>query len=107
MLRSLLLLLLLTAAACATTRAPRDQNSASLVLLNRTSEDVCFIYLSPVDADSWGDDVLDSGSIPPGRARRVHLPVGEWDMRTENCQHEVTGTLRRARISHGTNLLLQ
>lgn len=105
MLRSLLLLLVLS--ACATARSAPDQGSAALTLLNRTSEDVCFIYLSPVDADSWGDDVLDSGSIAPGRSRRVHLPVGEWDMRTENCQHEVTGMLRRARISFGTNLLLQ
>lgn len=103
--RTLLLLALLT--ACATVRRAPDHGSALLTLLNRTNEDVCFIYLSPVDADSWGDDVLDSGSIPPGRSRRVHFPVGEWDMRTENCQHEVTGTLRRARISHGTNLLLQ
>lgn len=95
------------AAACASRRPVLDSNAASLSLLNRTSEDVCFIYLSPVDADSWGDDLLDSGAIPPGRSRRVNLPVGEWDLRTENCQREVTGTIRRARIAHGTNLLLQ
>lgn len=102
-----LLLLLTLLSACATTRGGRDQSLAALTLLNRTSEDICFIYLSSVDADSWGDDVLDSGSIGPGRTRRVHLPVGEWDVRTENCQHEVTGVVHRARINHGTNLLLQ
>lgn len=92
---------------CATTRSAPDQNVAALTLLNRTTEDVCFIFLSRVDADSWGDDVLDSGAIGPGRTRRVHLPIGEWDLRTENCQHEVTGTVHRARIGYGTNLVLQ
>lgn len=100
-------LLPLALLGCATPRFVPDQNSAALMLLNRTSEDVCFLYLSRVDADSWSDDLLESGSIGPGRARRVHLPVGEWDVRTENCQHEVTGTIRRARIGHNTNLLLQ
>lgn len=102
-----LLSLLSLAPACASARPAPDQNVAALTLLNRTSEDVCFLYLSAVDADSWGEDVLDSGSIPPGRTRRVQLPIGLWDVRTENCQHEVTGVVRRARISHGTNLLLQ
>ena len=92
---------------CATKRFAPDQNAAALMLLNRTTEDVCFLYLSPVDADSWSDDVLESGAIGPGRTRRLHLPVGEWDLRAENCQHEVTGVVRRARISHGTNLVLQ
>lgn len=103
----LALLALALLGACATGRSLRDQSQASLNLLNRTTEDVCYIYLSAVDADSWSDDVLDSGSIGPGRARRVNLPIGLWDVRTENCQHEVTGVVRRARINHGTNLLLQ
>ncbi len=96
------------AVGCAgTTRRGFDQATVSLRLMNRTSETVCFLFVSPRDQDAWSDDVLGSASIDPGRAQLVRLPPGLWDLRTENCQHEATGVLRGARITQNTTLMLQ
>lgn len=99
---------LVLAVGCAS--APRrgfDQATVSLRLLNRTSETVCYLFVSPRDQDAWSDDVLGSASIDPGRGQLVRLPPGLWDLRTENCQHEATGVLRGARITQNTTLMLQ
>lgn len=89
------------------TRRGFDQATVSLRLLNRTSETVCYLFVSPRDQDAWSDDVLGSASIDPGRGQLVRLPPGLWDLRTENCQHEATGVLRGARITQNTTLMLQ
>jgi hypothetical protein len=96
--------------ACASGRAGRGSAPAGTVGLsvhNRTSETVCYLYLSIPNEDDWGADRLGAESIAPGEHLTVRLPAGEFDLKTENCQHEPTGVLHGARITRGTTLVLQ
>ncbi len=80
---------------------------APMRLVNRTNDTVCYLYLSPPGDDDWGSDWLGSDSLDPGESQTVNLPPGQWDLRTENCQHETTGVLRGARMTRATTLVLQ
>lgn len=103
----LALFALLTACASTPRRALRTAHSAALTLVNRTSESVCYLYSSAPNEDDWGADLLGSDTIAPGESHVVYLPRGQFDLRTENCQHETTGTLRSARLTRATELVLQ
>ncbi len=105
-----LILALVLSSACAST--PRRDTggtggSVAMTLVNRTSDSVCYLYLSPPGEDSWGNDWLGSGTLGAGEQQTLSLPHGQWDLRTENCQHEPTGLLRGARITRATTLVLQ
>lgn len=101
------LLAVLTACAASPRPPLRTADSAALTLVNRTSEPVCFLYSSAPNADDWSGDLLGSDTIAPGESHVVYLPRGQFDLRTENCQHETTGTLRSARLTRATELVLQ
>ncbi|MBI5517424.1 MAG: hypothetical protein HY909_26880 [Deltaproteobacteria bacterium] len=103
-------LLAMVLSACAAGRANRGAvptGSVGLTVHNRTTDTVCYLYLSIPNEDDWGADRLGSESIAPGEALTVRLPAGEFDLKTENCQHEPTGVLHGARITRGTTLVLQ
>lgn len=102
------LLLLCALLACAS--APRtfaDSMTVPVRVDNRTGDTICFLYLSPINDDSWSDDVLGSSTVSAGATRTVRVPPGRWDIRIENCQHEGSSILRGARIARGSTLLLQ
>jgi hypothetical protein len=90
--------------------APRtfaDSMTVPVSVVNRTRDAICFLYLSPINDDSWSDDVLGSATVPDGASRTVRVPPGNWDIRIENCQHEGSSILRGARIARGSALVLQ
>ncbi|MDO9017109.1 MAG: hypothetical protein Q8S73_22810 [Deltaproteobacteria bacterium] len=101
-------LLLCGLLACAS--APRtfaDSMTVPVRVVNRTGDTICFLYLSPINDDSWSDDVLGSSTVSEGATRTVRVPPGSWDIRIENCQHEGSSILRGARIARGSTLVLQ
>ncbi|MFO0644776.1 MAG: hypothetical protein U0326_00910 [Polyangiales bacterium] len=102
------LVLALALAACsAPQRIVDDGTAVPLGLTNRASETVCYLFLSTPGEDRWGDDLLGSATIEPGTTRSVRIPRGFWDLRTENCQHELMGVMRSARITRATTLVVQ
>ncbi|MDB4929705.1 MAG: hypothetical protein JWM10_2189 [Myxococcaceae bacterium] len=103
---ALLLLSALTACASAP-RAFSDGMTVPVSVVNRTRDTICFLYLSPINDDSWSDDVLGSATVSDGATRTIRVPPGNWDIRIENCQHEGSSILRGARIARGSALVLQ
>jgi len=102
------LLLFSSLAACASSPAVfADEMTVPVSLVNRTGETICFLYLSPINDDSWTGDVLGSATVPEGATRTIRVPPGNWDVRIENCQHEGGSILRGARIARGSALVLQ
>jgi hypothetical protein len=100
--------LLLSLPACAS--APRsfsDGMTVPVSLVNRTHDTICYLYLSPINDDSWSGDVLGSATVSDGATRTIRVPPGNWDIRIENCQHEGSSILRGARIARGSALVLQ
>lgn len=95
-------------AGCASsTRVVNDGTAVPLGLTNRAAETVCYLFLSPPSEDRWSEDLLGSATIDPGTTRTVRIPRGFWDLRTENCQHELMGVMRNARITRATTLVVQ
>lgn len=102
------ILLLCSSLACASTpRVFGDGMTVPVSVVNRTRDAICFLYLSPINDDSWSDDVLGSATVSEGATRTIRVPPGSWDIRIENCQHEGSSILRGARIARGSALVLQ
>jgi hypothetical protein len=98
----------LLSAACATpSPVVLDGTAVSLGLTNRTGDTLCFLFVSAHGEDRWSDDLLGSASISAGDTRSVRVPRGYWDLRAENCNHELLGLLRGARITRSTTLVVQ
>jgi len=102
-------LLVVVFAGCASTptRIVNDGTAVPLGLTNRAAETVCYLFLSAPAEDRWSDDLLGSATIEPGATRTVRVPRGIWDLRTENCEHELMGVMRSARITRATTLVVQ
>jgi hypothetical protein len=84
-----------------------DGTAVALSLANRAQDTVCYLFLSAPGQDTWSDDLLGSATIAPGSTRTVRVPRGVWDLRTENCNHEMMGVVRGARINRATSLFMQ
>ncbi|TFG70183.1 MAG: serine/threonine protein kinase [Anaerolineales bacterium] len=58
----------------------------SLTVNNESPLDVCYVFISPVDNDNWGDDWLDvEGVIAPGATMTFDVPAGAHDFLAETC----------------------
>jgi serine/threonine protein kinase len=66
----------------------------TVTINNQSPYDVCYIYISSVDSDSWGDDWLDSEQvITPGETVSFDVSIGAYDFLAETCEEAtlVTG----------------
>jgi hypothetical protein len=76
-------LLLLLTLACG---GGGTASGVQIEVVNRTPEDVCYVYISETDSDAWGDDQLGGEeTIVPGKSQTFDFPAGEYDVRLENC----------------------
>jgi hypothetical protein len=49
---------------------------------NTTNFDIDEIYLSPVEEEDWGDDILDPDEVlEPGEVIEVEIDCGKWDVK--------------------------
>ncbi len=57
-----------------------------LLLKNDSSADVCYVYISPVTSDSWGEDWLGAKEgIDPGERRVFFVKPGTYDLMAQDC----------------------
>jgi len=56
------------------------------VFTNTGSVEICELYLSPVDDESWGPDQLEEKTIPVGEQFTLtNIPVGTYDAQAVGC----------------------
>ena len=72
---------------------------ATLTVINQSSVDICYVYISPSESDSWGEDWLGDDSIRPGKRRQFRLPEGEYDVKAEDCDGNVLEEYRGVDLS--------
>ena len=72
---------------------------AVLTLINKSSVEICYVYISPSDEDNWGADWLGEDSVPPGKSREFTLPKGAYDVKAEDCDGQVIEEHRNVEIS--------
>lgn len=58
-----------------------------LWVTNTSSEDICYLLISPSTADTWGDDQLGLHEIIPGGDTRIFfVPPDTYDMKASTCE---------------------
>jgi hypothetical protein len=50
--------------------------SVTLTVVNNSTKDIRFLYLSPADSDNWGTDQLNDSAIGAGSTRTLNIT---WD----------------------------
>jgi hypothetical protein len=64
--------------------------SGNLVLTNNSGQTICFVYISLSTDASWGSDQLAAGeTVGPGQSRGWEVPPGTYDLKAEDCLHNV------------------
>lgn len=64
-----------------------------VVLDNRSSYSVCYVYISSSDVDQWGEDQLGSDEvIGPGEQRGFEIPAEPHDLIAQTCDEGVLMT---------------
>lgn len=72
------------------TSAPEPETEgATLEISNESGIDVWYVYISPADADEWGDDWLGDDVIDDGETYTIEsIPEGVYDVKAEDENHE-------------------
>jgi len=61
-----------------------------LELVNNSGGPICYVYFTQSDVRGWGADQLGATEvITAGATRLFPLAAGTWDMKTEDCDHNV------------------
>ncbi|MBN1427686.1 MAG: serine/threonine protein kinase [Anaerolineae bacterium] len=64
---------------------------ANLTIDNQSKAEICVLYISPEEADQWGDSRLEDGSsIPIGKTYIIEdIKPGIYDLRAKDCSDNV------------------
>jgi hypothetical protein len=82
---------------------PEDKTS-DLVVINESSQDICYLYLSSVDEETWGEDQLEDDIIEARQRFTLEgIPAGVYDVRFEPCD-ETYEALESYEIDLNTDL---
>ena len=61
--------------------------TASLEIINNSSSNVCYLYVSPSEDTEWGDDQLGSDIVASGATFTLrNIPPGIYDLRADDCE---------------------
>lgn len=68
-----------------TAGVPTEEES-QVTLVNNSTEDVCYVYISSSDSEEWGPDWLRAEeTIPPGNSRTFEVTPGTYDLAAADC----------------------
>ncbi len=60
---------------------------APVLIVNNSSHEICYLYISPADSEDWGPDWMGQDStIPAGTNRTLQVPLGTYDLRADDCE---------------------
>lgn len=61
-------------------------NSGTLIVVNNSIKDVCYVFVSPTDSTSWGNDWLgDSTILESGETDNITVGAGIYDLQAADC----------------------
>jgi len=88
----LLGVVLAVATGCPVVPVQPNPQGVMLQIVNNSSEEIAYLYVSPQGSDAWGGDVLGSeNTIPPGESFGVSVAPGNYDLMVEGFQHQEIG----------------
>jgi len=67
-----------------------DHPLVELSVENLLQETICYVYVSPVGANKWGQDEMGGGDrIAPGETETFLIPAGVYDLLVRDCDLEI------------------
>ncbi len=64
-----------------------------VTVVNNSPYEVCYVYISPADSDSWGEDWLaEDETIAAGDGRQFMVASGSYDLLTRACDRAILGS---------------
>lgn len=73
--------------------ASESTDGFQVTIVNQTPVDICYVHISPVSSDSWGDDWMGEDEvIAPGDERAFDVPGGVYDIAAFDCGDAVVAT---------------
>lgn len=79
-----------------------------LVLENRSSAKICYVYISPETNDSWGDDWMGlQESLESGESRVFFLKPGKYDLMAQDCDEATLAEEYAVEITDDTTWTLR
>ncbi|NDJ52105.1 MAG: hypothetical protein GYB68_03350 [Chloroflexi bacterium] len=84
---SLFMALLLAAglAACGGAINTEHGSGATITVSNTGQVPICFVQISPVTDDAWGNDETGRRQIEPGEVQSFSVAPGDYDLLAANC----------------------
>jgi hypothetical protein len=74
----------------ATVTAGESGANVKLTVINDSSTEVCYIYISPTTGDDWGDDWMgEMESLPAGGLRAFYMKGNTYDLQAIDCEDNV------------------
>jgi hypothetical protein len=70
------------------TLRPGSTGSVAFTLVNESAEDICYVYISPASAETWGENWMGTlETIPsPDAARVFYVPPDIYDVEAQDCE---------------------
>lgn len=65
-----------------------DLAPVTLQLVNASENTICYLYVAPTLAGSWGGDRLGEDTLDPGESLSIDVPSGHYDVLGRNCDQE-------------------
>lgn len=66
---------------------------APVLVVNNSSYEICYLYISPSDSEAWGPDWMGKDTtIPAGSTRTFQVPLGTYDLRADDCDQNTLDT---------------
>jgi serine/threonine protein kinase len=88
-----------------------DIGGAGLIpvwLFNSLDEEICYVFISPVTSDDWGQDWLgDIESIPAGGVRILFVNPDTYDFSARNCDEQEIGYQYDITVNDATDWILE
>jgi hypothetical protein len=75
----------------------------SVTFINMTQQDVCFLYISPVESDQWGEDWLGAETVLyPGESIVIEgIEQRRYDVKAEDCENDEVWSASGIRLADG------
>ncbi|MBN1487290.1 MAG: hypothetical protein JW981_06570 [Anaerolineae bacterium] len=73
--------------ACGGAGGTTTSSPVEITISNQSPYDVCYVYISSEDSESWGEDQLgDQAIISPGESRSFERDPGTYDVLLKDCE---------------------
>jgi hypothetical protein len=80
----------------------------TLTIENNTGKTICYVFISPSDARTWGEDQLgETETIAAGATRSWELPPGTYDVMLQDCTGDTLEDVRGVDLREDATLTHQ